>query len=45
VTSSGITLPMKPKDADKELTTIINKILGRTDSNKPIAVAQWNYAQ
>jgi len=26
-------------DADKELTTVVNKILGRTDSNKPIAVA------
>jgi len=43
VTSSGITLSMEPKDAGKEFTAILNKIIGRTDSNDPIAVAQWDF--
>ena len=43
VTTSGITLPMEPKDADVELRSIINKLIGK-EVDQTVAVGDWSYA-
>ena len=46
VTTSGLTCPVDPKDADKELNSILKKLTGSDDILKEngVASADWNHS-